>query len=92
MDLVRAVPSEEDPGVLQATAIVEWGGHSNYMVIPKVSREKFNEYWQELEKFGCSYESGSVNLGNGLEPLYAVDVPPTTNIHDVYRTLSSGEK
>jgi Domain of unknown function (DUF4265) len=91
MDLIRAVPSKNSGGALEAVSIVEQCGHSNYMLIRKGDQKKFNEYWERLERLGCSYESGAINLGNGDELLYAVDVPPSSDIFKIYGVLSDGE-
>jgi hypothetical protein len=40
---------------------------------------------------GCSYESASLSLSMGQRLLYSVDVPPTTDIYEVYEMLEKGE-
>ncbi len=90
MDLVRAVHSEHEQG-LEAVALVERSGHSNYMVLCKSSHAEFLEYWKRLEKLGCTFESGALNLGSGDEILWAIDVPPSSDIFRVYDILTEGE-
>jgi len=64
---------------------IERRGHSTYRIIPRAGRNgDVPERWAKLREFGCTYEEGP----NGL---LAVDVPPETNIFDVYAALQAGE-
>lgn len=63
-------------------------GHSTYrlLVENKNMPEPFLTYWQKLEKLGCSYEENDqLRLR-----MFAIDVPPTTNIYVVYKLLEKG--
>ncbi|WP_373051423.1 DUF4265 domain-containing protein [Thalassovita aquimarina] len=64
------------------------GGHSTYRIIPSddADHRQFRAFLARLEDIGCSWEHG--NLGYML---YAVDVPPETNIHTAYELLEAGE-
>ena len=42
-------------------------------------------HWQSLESLGCSYERATKHL-------FAVDVPPESNIMSVYQALEAGEE
>lgn len=63
-------------------------GHSTYRLSPLDfdNRTLFEEYWEPLEALGCSFESAMPAMR-----LLSVDVPPTANIHQVYRLLEAGE-
>jgi hypothetical protein len=45
----------------------------------------FREHWHPLEKIGCSYEKGHGRL-------FAIDVPPETDIYEAYKLLALGEQ
>ncbi|MBB6255425.1 DUF4265 domain-containing protein [Nitrospirillum iridis] len=92
MDLVRALPSEEISGQLEAVSVAEKCGHSNYMVINQTREDDFVKYWGRLEEIGCSFESAHLPIDGDNKLLYAIDVPPNADIFDVYKILSSGEK
>lgn len=60
------------------------GGHSTFRILVDAAAEKrFPEYWQRLRRLGCRYEGG--------RPWYAVDVPPTVKLGEVYSVLEQGE-
>lgn len=84
-DLIEAKVNKN--GELIFRQVVEHSGHSTYrfFVNKGIDRGKFNEYWEKLEKHGCTYEKG-------FGTLYAVDVPPQANIEEVYKILEEGEK
>jgi hypothetical protein len=48
-------------------------------------------YWNMLERLGCSYESMEIALSIGSCTLYSVDVPPPTDVHEVYEALERGK-
>jgi hypothetical protein len=79
-DLVNTVIKE---GKNVFKSVYEGGGHSTYRIILS-DTASFNEFWQPLEKIGCTYEKGEGNL-------YAIDVPPKTDIYKVYSLLQIGE-
>ena len=62
-------------------------GHSTYRVIFKKEMRgtsKVTEFLNRVKNFGCSYE--------GLDGwLFAIDVPPTGDIHQLYHWLETGE-
>ena len=68
--------------------ILKKSGHSTYRILQlkKEQIEKFNEYWKPIEALGCTFESKIDN-----EVLYSVDVPPETDIQNVYKLLEKGE-
>ena len=65
-------------------------GHSTYRIIlEKYKLENdFSNYWNSLEKLGCSYEEAEKEKVH----LFAIDVPPNSDIHKVYELLSEGER
>lgn len=83
-DMVNAVFKSEGLYVFDGIAVK--GGHSTYRIFQTkmVTDVLFESTCQEIEKLGCSKESGG-------EGFYAVDVPPTANIRQVYELLERGE-
>jgi len=85
-DVVRAESAEDR---LKVTGVAIRGGHSTYRAIlgsgidPKNS--KFEQYWEPLQRLGCSYESSE-------DRILAIDVPPKADIYEVYHLLERGEK
>jgi len=63
-------------------------GHSTYRIILEktMTEHDFRRFWLPLQNIGCSYESTSIDF-----LIYAVDVPPKTNIYYVFDLLSAGE-
>lgn len=67
--------------------IVKRSGHSTYRIFlnERTTADIFRKYWEPLENIGCSYEKGQGRL-------FAIDVPPSTNINKAYGLLEEGEK
>lgn len=85
MDIVTVEKSKG--GELLFKEIKNHCGHSTYrFFLNKGVQEKtFTDYWKSLEKLGCTYEKGYGSL-------YAIDVPPDSDIQKVYQVLEEGEK
>lgn len=81
MDTVTA---REDHGSWVFTGVATRGGHSTYRVIPRATLEIVTTHWAPLHAAGCTYEEGA----RGLR---AVDVPPQSDVSEVYRLLEAGE-
>ncbi len=84
MDTVYAVPRVE--GGYQFDGIADRSGNSTYRLMVNSGSPKFEEWWSELQDLGCTYESGSW----GDKRLYAVNVPSSSNIYDVYTVMKNG--
>jgi hypothetical protein len=67
------------------------GGHSTYMILTPMECPEFPRYWGQLHELGCRYESGDLHTSYGHKMLYAVDVPPETDIDAVKALLDQGE-
>lgn len=83
-DVVRAEQtSGEFPTV---TSIVTRSGHSAYRVFLCDSATNIEDVpsWLALEEIGCTFERASENL-------YAIDVPPESDVYRVYVDLEHGE-
>lgn len=67
---------------------VQYSGHSTYRILLKGNpvTKKFSEFWSPLELEGCTFERASL----GYE-LLSIDVPPSADIHTVYKLLQKGE-
>jgi hypothetical protein len=68
-------------------SVVKRGGHSTLRVFFKISDpnpEFIKEQMQAFLDIGCAYE------GNGKR-LYAIDVPPPTDVEKVISLLKQGE-
>ena len=78
-DIVHA--SERD-GTLLLESVERRSGHSTYRFVrlDGIREEQWTPYWQPLQELGCSYANGS--------RLFAVDVPPDADIHQVYAFLA----
>ena len=84
---VVSVLEKDDMLVFEKTIIS--AGHSTYRILVKEQDVPipFNIYWKPIEKLGCSFEE---NIEMALR-MYAVDVPSTTDIYQVYSLLEAGE-
>lgn len=82
-DVVRV---EEQAGVATVTGVIERGGHSTYrFIIPQgIGEETWLAYWTPIERLGCTYERAT-------DRIFAVDVPPASDIYQVYSLLEQGE-
>lgn len=70
--------------------VVTGGGHSTYRLLMPSKRgaennPEFEMFWVPLEKLGCSFEGYDATL-------IAVDVPPESDIFQVYKLLEAGEE
>jgi hypothetical protein len=71
------------------------GGHSTYRLLFAgcVSDSKFTEYWNPIQDLGASYESMSYKTkAGGIQTLFAIDIPPSTDIINAYGALEKGER
>lgn len=91
LDVVEATPIEgTDLGFLFRD-VVERGGHSTYINSAEPDERRLDAYWRLLERAGCSYESGTIDLSVGRRRLLAVDVPPSADLNEVHDILERGE-
>lgn len=90
LDIVSAKPTGSE-SVFDFMTVTERAGHSTYMLLMQPAEPRIDAYWGILERMGCSYESASLGLSMGQRLLYSVDVPPTTDIYEVYEMLEKGE-
>jgi uncharacterized protein DUF4265 len=83
------VAREDAGGSLRFVSVQNRGGHSTYRVVLKeaATRSDFEMYWKPIEQFGCTYESS-----RDPENIFAIDVPPSTDVYDVYPLLENGER
>jgi hypothetical protein len=89
LDIVKATPSDTRD-VLDFEELLKRGGHSTYMLIV-TNESSFASRWKTLRDKKCSYESMYIDLSFGRRQLLSVDVPPTTNLVEVYDALAQGE-
>jgi Domain of unknown function (DUF4265) len=89
-DIVKATPIGSN-NTFQFDSVVERGGHSTYMLIMMGDKTKVDAYWSMLKKIGCSCEGATVHWDGEKRKLYSVDVPPSTDLHEVYGILERGE-
>jgi hypothetical protein len=89
LDVVKAKCTNDLVG--DFIEIIERGGHSTYMLLIQPAETRIVSYWSILEGLGCSYESMRIDLSIGRQLLYSVDVPPTTDIHEVSEMLERGQ-
>lgn len=76
----------ENDGKLEFKSVIKRSGHSTYRIITNsaISENLFEKYWMPIEEKGCTYEKAKSNF-------YAIDVPPNSDIYQVYELLESGE-
>jgi hypothetical protein len=84
---MRATYDEDDQLILSEA--VKCGGLSTYRIkLPRgKTRAHFLEFWQSLEKLGCSCEGDD----SGSRRLYAIDVEPSASVHALFDVLSALE-
>ena len=77
-------PETDEGHVVQGVS--ERGGHSTYRIFVSNTEilEGFPESWTPLEALGCTLERATARL-------FAVDVPPEADIHEIYDGLKKGE-
>jgi hypothetical protein len=90
LDLVVATPTKYKIAY-NFGAVLERSGHSTFMILMEPDDSRVRFYWGLLERIGCSYESATEDLSIGVRTLYSVDVPPTTDLAEVFRILDKGE-
>ncbi|MEX0965758.1 MAG: DUF4265 domain-containing protein [Bacteroidia bacterium] len=84
LDDVVATVKENELNIFHK--VVKPSGHSTYRIflLPEITNSEFIKFWSPLEILGCTYEKAD-------ERLYAIDVPPNTDIFAVYKQLEEGE-
>jgi hypothetical protein len=83
------VAAEYSEGELHFQRVTRRGGHSTYRLFLVSCRSLLEPpvkaLWDSLSGLGCSFEG----LAGG--PLFAIDVPPESDIHAVYSELERAE-
>ncbi|MBG0808407.1 DUF4265 domain-containing protein [Methylosinus sp. H3A] len=69
-------------------SVVERGGHSTYRIFIEQRNDEATALLGLLKDRGCDWEKTFFRGGE----LYAVDVFPETDIHDVYQLLEIGQR
>jgi hypothetical protein len=90
LDVVEATPIDGSTRGYTFRDVVERSGHSTFMILAKPDEPRLNAYWKLLEQAGCSYESGTIDLGIGRRRLLSVDVPPAADLDTVCELLERG--
>ena len=88
-DIVFARDLDEEFGFPIVEQVVVRSGHSTYRLFVSASAENnplFDECWKPIEDQGCSFE------GQAGNKMLGIDVPPSADIHGVYRLLEIGEE
>jgi uncharacterized protein DUF4265 len=75
-------------GIPMFDAVVERGGHSTYRLFIEKHGIKASHMLDAIKAMGCDWEMIKFNGGE----LYALDVPPAVDIHEVYEILEKGQK
>ncbi|MFD2261333.1 DUF4265 domain-containing protein [Lacibacterium aquatile] len=78
-------------GKLVFDAVIDRGGHSTYVLVMEPEDVRFSKYWQRLEALGCSYEHVRCHINQKECDLYAVDVPATADLNEIYKIFVEGE-
>jgi Domain of unknown function (DUF4265) len=83
------VTYDEESGNLDFRSVVRRSGHSTYrIIVSDEAAEAFDQRWTRLANLGCTFESGS---RQGFT-LYAIDLPETSDIRQVFECLRGGEE
>jgi hypothetical protein len=81
-------PAHAEYDVLYFTFVWRHLGHSTYALFLRGDRTKddpeWKQYWERLERMGCSSERMNAKL-------IAVDVPPTANLDEVEQVFEEAE-
>jgi hypothetical protein len=82
--------AEQKDGELIFSQVIRRGGHSTYRIKLPVGcdHEYFLKHWTELDALGCTFEGSSATP----QRLYSIDVPPTSDVFEVYRVLEEKEQ
>ena len=82
-DVVFAKQTSE---ILLFQRVRKRGGHSTYRIFltRPLDEQEFQQYWKPFGSLGCTYEGKNKRL-------IAIDVPPTSDIRQVYALLERGE-
>jgi hypothetical protein len=89
LDIVRTIPALDGYGIDYA-GLLEKSGHSTiWLLVPYGRLDDFQNYWLPLKQMHCSYESSSMDTIK--QTLYAVDVPPETDIDAVLSIVEEGQ-
>lgn len=66
---------------------VQSGGHSTYRTFIRAAEgdSDLDEFLVRLRQLGCEIEMAT-------KKLFSIDVPPASDIHDVYSVLEQGER
>ncbi len=80
------VRTEVREGIPTFTDVIRRSGHSTYRVflIENCDDVCFEKYWRPLDTLGCRYERATKRL-------FAIDVPPESDVHAAFRYLEVGE-
>ena len=74
---------------LEFRSIIAPGGHSTYRVYLAssllITDADVQEFWQPISALGATYENANGSF-------FAVDIPPGSNIEEIYRLLEAGEE
>ena len=91
LDIVRALPAPDGYGIDYA-GTVEKSGHSTiWLMVPPGPPPSFNSCWASLLQLHCNYEGEFLDTKDGRKTLYAVDVPPETDIDAVLSIVEEGQ-
>jgi hypothetical protein len=73
-------------GGIELAELATRGGHSTYRFVlsPGTTDDRWRPFWVQLEALGCTFERAT-------DRLFAVDVPPATDIHQAFQILDAGE-
>ena len=88
MDVVEAIEDPHDAGEFEYQRTLSASGHSTYRILVPKNSGRFKSWWEKLAALGCTYEYSD----EGAKLLYAVDVPPSANIFEVYKILEDAER
>jgi hypothetical protein len=77
-----------DEGRVKFDAVFERGGHSTCQVFVENESFKASRMLDMVKAIGCDREMAEFRGGK----LYALDIPPEVDIHEVYEILDKGQR
>lgn len=90
-DTVLVQQDEKDvKGFVRCVRVAVRGGHSTFVVLTPPDSNEVAARWPRLQALGCQCKHGKSDTRFGPMKIYAVDVPPETDIAAVIDVLEQG--
>jgi hypothetical protein len=92
LDEITAVFDSKHGSLEFSGVILKRSGHSTYRLVANPAEARFQPLWDEMQELGCTYDAlRSIHTSMGIKDLFAVDLPPETDIYKVYEVMQRGK-